>query len=101
MYVGRGYRVVARNWRCKVGEMDLILARGDHLAFCEGKTRRGARYGGGWAAVDGRKRAKLRSVAQAFLLATSNRTRSVRFDVASVRLRPSGAADVHVFEDAF
>jgi putative endonuclease len=101
VYVGRGYRVLARNWRCRLGELDLVLARADQLVFCEVKTRRGARYGGGWAAVDGRKRAKLRSVGEAYLLATPDRARSVRFDVASVALTASGAADVQLFEDAF
>jgi putative endonuclease len=101
VYVGRGYRVLARNWRCRLGELDLVLSRGDHLVFCEVKTRRGRRYGGGWAAVDARKRAKLRTVAEAFLIASGLRPRSVRFDVASVALTPSGVARVEVFEDAF
>ena len=51
-YVARGYRVVARNWRCRLGELDLVLARGSALVICEVKTRRGSRYGGGYEAVD-------------------------------------------------
>src|SRR6476619_262430 len=39
-YVARGYRVVARNWRCRLGELDLVLARGPALVICEVKTRR-------------------------------------------------------------
>ena len=42
-YVARGYRVVARNWRCRIGELDLVLARGSALVICEVKTRRGSR----------------------------------------------------------
>ena len=68
-YVARGYRVVARNWRCRLGELDLVLARGASLVFCEVKTRRGSRFGGGFEAVDVRKRQKLRALAEVYLLA--------------------------------
>ena len=55
VYVRRGYRLVARNWRCKLGELDLVLVRGDTLVFCEVKARRGsaidrARSGSTWRA---------------------------------------------------
>ena len=43
VYIRRGYRPVARNWRCKLGELDLVLVRGDLLVFCEVKTRRESR----------------------------------------------------------
>ena len=99
-YTRRGYRLIARNWRCRIGELDLVLARGDILVFCEVKTRRGSAFGGGYEAVTGRKRAKVRSVAEAFLQESGARPRAIRFDVASVALRPAGA-EVELFEDAF
>ncbi|MGE5227955.1 MAG: YraN family protein [Planctomycetaceae bacterium] len=101
LYERRGYAVVARNWRCRVGELDLVLAAGDTLVFCEVKTRRGSGFGGGYEAVDARKRRKLRAVADAFLQQTRAWPPAVRFDVASVRLRPDGSAIVELFEDAF
>ena len=67
-YVARGYRVVARNWRCRIGELDLVLSRGHLIVVCEVKTRRGSRYGGGFEAVDVRKRHKVRALAEIFLL---------------------------------
>jgi len=101
-YVRRGYRVVARNWRCRLGELDLVLERGGVLVVCEVKTRRGTRFGAGWQAVDARKQAKLRSVAQAYLIATDARPSAVRFDVASVAVGAgAGSGSVDVFEDAF
>jgi putative endonuclease len=100
LYTARGYVVVARNWRCRLGELDLVLVRGDLLVVCEVKTRRGARFGGGYEAVTVRKQAKIRSVAEAFLLSSRIRSRSVRFDVASVSVRGHGF-DVELFEDAF
>jgi len=101
VYLSRGYRVVARNWRCRIGELDLVVVRGATLAICEVKTRRGARFGGGFEAVDARKRQKLRALAETFCLQHPVGVASIRFDVASVRLRSDGSASVEIFEDAF
>ena len=100
-YRDRGYRVLARNWRCSIGELDLVLTCADTLVFCEVKTRRGSGFGGGWEAVTARKRQKLRALGQTFLLAHRLSPRAVRFDVASVLLVPGHSAQVEVFEDAF
>ena len=105
-YVRRGYRVVARNWRSRLGELDLVLARGGVVVICEVKTRRARRFGEPWQAVDARKQAKLRNLAQAFLIVSDLRPDAVRFDVASVtvaRTLDGGEPDamVSVFEDAF
>jgi putative endonuclease len=110
-YRERGYRELARNWRCSIGEIDLVLGRGDTLIICEVKARRGSGFGAGWEAVTARKRQKLRALAQTFLLVHRLSPRTVRFDVASVVVgsarprgsRPGagGSAQVEVFEDAF
>ena len=99
-YRRRGYRVVARNWRCQLGELDLVVERRGVLVFCEVKSRRGSAYGGGFEAVTWRKQAKLRALAELFLRSWGSRPLSVRFDVASVALRGRTSA-VEVFEDAF
>jgi putative endonuclease len=100
-YVARGFRVVARNWRCRLGELDLVLSRGQLVVVCEVKTRRGSRYGGGFDAVDVRKRHKVRALAEIFLLQRRTFPAAVRFDVASVWVKPDGTATVEIFEDAF
>jgi putative endonuclease len=99
-YRSRGYRALARNWRCRAGELDLVLARGDTLVFCEVKTRRGGAFGGGYEAVTWSKRRKLRQLAELFLQAHGGRPLAIRFDVASVWLG-EGPPAVEVFEDAF
>jgi putative endonuclease len=100
-YERRGYHPVARNWRCRAGELDLVLTRGDTLVFCEVKTRRGSAFGGGYEAVTWTKRRKLRQLAELFLEASGPGPARVRFDVASVLLGPRGGVDVEVFQDAF
>lgn len=99
-YRGRGYRLVARNWRCRLGELDLVVERRGVLVFCEVKSRRESVFGGGYEAVTWRKQAKLRGLAEVFLQANGARPRSIRFDVASVAVRGDRAA-VELFEDAF
>jgi putative endonuclease len=100
-YVARGYRVIGRNWRCRIGELDLVLSRGQLVVICEVKTRRGSRFGGGFEAVDVRKRHKVRALAEIFLLQHRTFPAAVRFDVASVWLRSDGSSAVEIFEDAF
>ena len=99
-YRRRGYHLLARNWRCPLGELDLVLTRGGVLVFCEVKARRSARLGEPWEAVTPAKQRKLRALAHAYLGATSRRDATCRFDVASGRLA-GGEATVDVFEDAF
>jgi putative endonuclease len=100
VYQRRGFRLLSRNWRCPIGELDLVLERGGLLVFCEVKSRTGAAFGGGYEAVTWSKRRKLRRLAEAFLASTAILNDGIRFDVASVWLG-RGTADVEVFEDAF
>ena len=100
LYRRRGYRIVARNWRCGLGEVDLILERRGVLVFCEVKARRESVFGVGYQAVTWRKQAKIRALAEVFLRSANTRPHAIRFDVASVAVRGSRSA-VELFEDAF
>ena len=99
-YRDRGYRLLARNWCCPLGELDLVLTRGREVVFCEVKARRPSALGSPFEAVNARKQRKVRSLAQAFCAAERPRADRYRFDVASVTMGPNGP-DVYVFEDAF
>ena len=100
-YRRRGYRLLARNWRSSLGELDLVLTRGGLMVFCEVKTRRGAGFGGPHEAVTWQKQRKLRQLAEAFLRAMRLDPTAVRFDVASVMATDKGTPSIHLFEDAF
>jgi putative endonuclease len=96
-YETRGYQVVARNWRCREGELDLILRQGRRFVFCEVKTRTTAAFGVPAEAVDRRKQAKIRRLAARWLQDESPmRAVAIRFDVASVL-----AGEIDVIEGAF
>ena len=96
-----GLRVVARNWRCRHGEIDLVAAGPGLLVFCEVKTRRGHGFGTPGEAVTRTKRARLRRLAAAYLDAVEHPPVSVRFDVVTVTWPLGGAAVVDHLEAAF
>jgi putative endonuclease len=100
-YRRRGYRLVARNWRCRLGELDLVVARGGLVAFCEVKARASPGLGGPHESVTAVKQRKVRALAEAFIGSRGRRAARYRFDVASVMVNSDGRADVHIFEDAF
>ena len=61
-YEDRGWQVVARNWRCRDGELDVVARDGQALVFCEVKTRTGTGFGHPAEAVTASKRRRLRSL---------------------------------------
>jgi putative endonuclease len=76
---------VARNWRCGEGEIDLIVARGPALVFCEVKARTTAAFGVPAEAVTPTKQARIRRLAARWLREEGpGRRTQVRFDVASL-----------------
>ena len=99
VYRAQGFRLLARNWRCRVGELDLVLARGDLVVFCEVKARAGR--GAPFESVTRAKARKVRTVAAAFLATARPSAGSFRFDVASVSLGGMSGPSVQLFEDAF
>jgi putative endonuclease len=79
-----GLRVLARNWRCREGEIDLVAAGPGLLVFCEVKTRRGSGFGSPAAAVTQAKQARLRRLAATYLATMPTPPCRVRFDVVAV-----------------
>lgn len=86
--VGKGYRVLDRNWKCRFGELDLVAEGEGYLCFVEVKLRRTQRFGTGAEQVDQRKREKLRITAELYLQERPA-VLQPRFDVIEV-LAPNG-----------
>ncbi len=93
--------MVARNWRCAYGEIDIIAWDGDVLVFCEVKTRRGDAFGTPEEAVVGPKARRLRRLAAEWLRRTGTHAEQVRFDVVAVYPARAGAARVEHLRAAF
>ena len=84
-YEEHGYTVLARNWRCRDGELDLVvLGRGRQLVFCEVKTRTSTAFGLPAEAVSPAKQARIRRLAARWLADRKLAVRAIRFDVACV-----------------
>jgi putative endonuclease len=83
-YEAQGYQVIERNWRSRIGEIDLICARGNLVVFCEVKTRRTDRMGSPVEAVTRPKQLRLRRLAAEYLFLHTCGEHDVRFDVAAI-----------------
>ena len=79
----RGLRVLARNYRCRFGEIDLIARDGDTLVFVEVRMRSSDRFGGAAASITAAKRAKLVRTARHYLAGVA-RAPACRFDALLV-----------------
>jgi putative endonuclease len=99
--VDQGMVLVARNWRCAVGEIDAIMKDGPAIVFVEVKTRRGLQFGTPAEALIPRKVSRLRRLAGVWLAESRLRPSDVRFDVVSVQAHSSGAATVEHLRGAF
>lgn len=88
----RGLRPVDRNFRCRGGEVDLIMRHGEHLVFVEVRYRRSERFGSAAESVVAAKRRRLLHAAEYYVL-REHRTGApppVRFDVVAVRPQEGG-----------
>ena len=85
-----GYRIVARNYRTRFGELDLVATDEHVLVFCEVKTRRA---GDPWENLGEAKRRQVRSMGRAWLSETRDRPRTseLRFDAIGIVVDPDGA----------
>ena len=77
---------MARDWRCRLGQLDLVCEEAGTLGAVEVKARCSDRFGLPQEAVDGRKRAKLRALLEAYRQASGRPERACRIDVVAVRL---------------
>jgi putative endonuclease len=95
-----GYRIVARNHRCRLGEIDIIAEKGELLVFVEVRTRATSLFGGPEETVDARKQRRVIAAARDYLAQRRGRAKAARFDVIAVVDGPQGPALTH-FENAF
>ncbi len=102
-YAARGYTVLDRNWRCREGELDLVLGRGGTVVFCEVKTRASIAFGLPAEAVTALKQQRLRRLAMRWLAErpAGSGWADLRFDVACVTARPGAEPELEVIEAAF
>ena len=98
----RGLTLIARNLRCRAGEIDLVCLDGDLLAVVEVRQRSAQDYGGALGSVNGLKQRRIIRAARYFLRCRPQwRQRPIRFDVLAVQGSPQGAHDIVWVKGAF
>lgn len=97
-----GYEIVARNYRCPWGEVDIIAREGRTLVFVEVRSRTTLAFGRPEESVDARKRARLRRVARHYLYTCGGPGGGCRFDVVSLLFDRRGCLlEIQHFKDAW
>ncbi len=97
-----GLTLIARNYRCPLGELDLVMAHGEMLVVVEVRYRRDRGFGSAADSVDARKRDKLLRTAQHFLQQDARyRRRPLRFDVVAINETGADRGETDWIQDAF
>ncbi|MBM3111511.1 MAG: YraN family protein [Pseudomonas sp.] len=99
---GQGLSLLAQNWRCKRGELDLVMLDSDTVVFVEVRYRMHADFGGALGSIDGRKQDKLVLAAESFLHKETQWANSpCRFDVIAVQGRGHSGQALQWLKNAF
>jgi putative endonuclease len=97
-----GYRILERNYRTRIGELDAIAFQDGQLVFVEVRTRSGTGFGSGAESVGPRKRRQMIRVAQVYLQQRKvDQRQTCRFDVVEMEPLPDGGWDGALIRDAF
>ncbi|MBP2323772.1 putative endonuclease [Kibdelosporangium banguiense] len=96
-----GLVVLDRNWRCRDGELDLILTDGARLVVCEVKTRAGTGFGLPAEAVDEAKAKRIRRLTHTWLSQYRIPWCELRFDIIAIVWPPGGQPRIQHLKDAF
>ena len=91
-----GYTILDRNWRCSIGEIDIVARHGSTTVVVEVKTRSGVGYGHPLEAVTPRKLARLRRLAGAWCAESGTTVHTLRIDVIGVIASRDGTVIDHV-----
>ena len=96
----KGYRIIAKNYKTSIGEIDIVAKDGDTLVFFEVKTRTSESFGYPFEAVNDHKRRKIKNVALLFLKKMKEEV-PARFDVLSISIAENGRKEITHIQDAF
>jgi len=97
-----GYEILARNYRCKLGEIDIVARDGATLVFVEVRARGGESFGTAEESVDWRKQQRLRRLAHYYLVSEYKKEVECRFDVITIKYNRHEAIEaIKLYQEAF
>lgn len=85
-----GYEILETNFRCSLGEIDIIAREGDYLVFVEVRTRRNLKYGTPEESITPNKKLKLIELANSYLQEHGDPLSLWRIDIVAIELEPKG-----------
>jgi putative endonuclease len=98
----QGLRVLARNWRCREGELDLVMLDGDTVVFVEVRYRLHCQWGGALGSIDARKQARITRAAERYLMQVPAwGDHPCRFDIVAIEGRDPLSPGLTWLQDAF
>lgn len=97
----RGYKILKKNYRNKLGEIDIVAKDGDVLVFIEVKTRSSDEYGTAAEAVDVSKQKRIRKIAASFLLQYKVENVPCRFDVVCINMQQANKITTEIMQNVF
>ncbi len=97
----KGIKVRVRNYRQKIGEVDIIAQDGQWLVFIEVKTRKSLRFGQPYESVTLKKQAQISRVALDYITRNNLHDQPIRFDVISILLQSDGNTDINHLPNCF
>lgn len=97
----QGLKVIKQNYRCRLGEIDIIAKDGNELVFIEVKTRSSVTFGSPAHAVDRRKQGQIIKAAQTYLMETRLHNSPARFDVVAIQFQNDMNPRIEHIRNAF
>ena len=97
---GKGYRIVERNYKCRLGEIDIVAKDGDAIVFVEVKSRKSEEFGDPQLAVGLEKQKKISKISLTYLKEKHLYPCNARFDVVAIKMLPDGST-IELIQNAF
>jgi putative endonuclease len=98
----RGYKIISRNWRCALGEIDIVAQEKEFTVFVEIKARRSGSFGLGYFSVNWAKQLKLIKVAHVYMKRYGLTEQPCRVDIVSIDMADGQKAmNIELIKDAF
>ena len=98
LYVSKGYKIIARNFSCRYGELDIVAQKGDTVVIVEVKTRKNNNFAYAKDFVDFKKQHRIKNTTDIFLQKYNLTDCVIRFDVAEVYTENKS---INIIENAF
>jgi len=99
--IREGYKILDKNYQCKLGEIDVVAEQGGRIRFIEIKTRTSNRFGSPEEAVHPIKQKKLSQLASFYLKGNQKTDSPVSFDVVAVYWNAGAEPEIKIIQDAF